>query len=182
MMQHPRSMELVAHLDTNRAQLWLAVEAVAPPDRERRPSPDRWSVAEVLEHLAIVENRVTTRLGDAFEAARAAGMTPDEETSSVVDPSFLKRAHDRSRRFKTGEHAEPHGGITASEAWTKLEDSRQAFLNLLERADGLAVSGIAAPHPAFGTLTFHQWAVFLGAHDARHAAQIREMADQLKSR
>lgn len=181
-MMHPRTMELVRHLDTNRGELWMAVEAIAPADRDRRPSPERWSVAEVIEHLAIVETRVTSRLDEAFELARAAGMTPDEETASVVDPSFLERAHDRRRRFKTGEHAEPRGGLTADQAWAKLEDSRQAFLNLLERADGLAVSGITAPHPAFGTLSFHQWAVFLGAHDARHALQIREMADQLESR
>lgn len=180
-MMHPRTMELVRHLDTNRAQLWVAVDAIAPADRERRPQPDRWSVAEVVEHLAIVESRVTTRLVEAFDLARAAGMTPDEETGSIVDPSFLERAHDRSRRFKTGEHAEPRGGLTADQAWAKLEASRQAFLDLLERADGLAVSGITAPHPAFGVLTFHQWAVFLGAHDARHAAQIREMADQFAS-
>ena len=171
-------MELVRHLDTNRAALWLAVEAIAPVDRERRPTPDRWSVAEVIEHLAIVETRVTTRLGEAFDAARADGMTRDPETGSVVDSSFLARAHDRSRRFKTGEHAEPRGGLSTMEAWEQLEASRQAFLNLLERADGLTVSGITAPHPAFGTLSFHQWAVFLGAHDARHALQIREMADQ----
>lgn len=182
MMMHPRTMELVRHLDTNRGDLWVAVESIAHDDRERRPSPERWSVAEVLEHLAIVEARVTSRLGEAFEAARAAGMAPDGETGSVVDPSFLDRAHDRSKRFKTGEHAEPKGGLTSDQAWVKLEESRQAFLNLLERADGLAVSGITAPHPAFGTLSFHQWAVFLGAHDARHALQIREMADQLESR
>ena len=181
-MNHPRTMELVRHLDTNRAQLWLAVEAIAPADRERRPAPDRWSVAEVLEHLAIVEMRVTTRLGDAFAAARAGGMTRDPETSSVVDGSFLARAHDRRQRFKPGEHAEPRGGLSTMQAWSELEASRQAFLNLLEEADGLTVSGITAPHPAFGTLNFHQWAVFLGAHDARHALQIREMADQLASR
>jgi uncharacterized damage-inducible protein DinB len=181
-MIHPRTLELVRHLDTNRAELWLAVEDISPENRERRAAPERWSVAEVLEHLAIVEARVTSRLGDAFEAARAAGMAPDEETGSVVDPSFRERAHDRSKRFKTGEHAEPKGGLTADQAWAKLEDTRQAFLDLLERADGLAVSGITAPHPAFGTLNFHQWAVFLGAHDARHALQIREMADQLESR
>jgi uncharacterized damage-inducible protein DinB len=181
-MMHPRTMELVRHLDTNRAELWLAVEDIAPEDRERRPSPERWSVAEVLEHLAIVEARVTSRIGDAFDAARAGGIEPDAETGSVVDPSFLERAHDRRSRFKTGELSEPRGGLTSDQAWAKLEETRQAFLDLLERADGLAVSGITAPHPAFGTLNFHQWAVFLGAHDARHALQIREMADQLESR
>ncbi len=180
-MPHSRTQELARHLETNRAQLWTAVEAIAAADRERRPAPDRWSVAEVLEHLAIVEVRVTSRMREGLEAAQAAGMAADDATSSVVDPSFLARAHDRSRRFKTGEHAEPRGGITSSEAWTKLEAARQEFLTLLERADGLDVSGIASQHPAFGTLNFHQWAVFLGAHDARHALQIREMADQLAS-
>jgi hypothetical protein len=31
-----------------------------------RPAPDRWSAAEIIAHLAIVEGRIAQRIGDAM--------------------------------------------------------------------------------------------------------------------
>jgi DinB superfamily len=167
--------ELLRHLDDNRRVLRAAVDIVPIPDRERRPSPDRWSVAEVVEHLAIVEGRVTARLTEALEAAPPAAL-PAGHVLPPVDRSFLDRVGDRTNRFKTGAPSEPRGAMDAEAAWAAAASSREAFRRLLERADGLDVGGIVLPHPAFGPLTFYQWAVFLSGHDARHAEQIREIA------
>ena len=46
----------------------------------------------------------------------------------------------------------------------------------VDRADGLAIGEVTAPHPFLGSLNLYQWLIFLGAHEARHAAQIREIA------
>ncbi len=35
---------------------------------------------------------------------------------------------------------------------------------------------VANPNPRFGELNLHQWLLFLGAHEARHTAQVRETA------
>ena len=172
---NPHTAELVAHLDENRRMLRAAVDEVPAGLRERRPAADRWSVVEVLEHLAIVENRVTSRLGDALAGARERGIPAETHTGSVLDRSFLDRVVDRSQRFKTSEAAEPRGGLDIQAAWARLDQARGAFLGLLTESDGLAVGRITAPHPFFGQLSFYQWAVFLAAHDARHAAQIREV-------
>jgi hypothetical protein len=40
---------------------------------------------------------------------------------------------------------------------------------------------VSWPHPRFGPLTGYQWIAFSGAHEARHAAQIREIAEQLRA-
>jgi hypothetical protein len=178
----PRIAELLQHLEANRLALRATVDDVPPARRGRRPGPDRWSVAEVLEHLAIVEGRVTSRLTAALAAARASGIAADDNTSSVVDRSFLDRVADRTNRFKTSEAGEPKDGLSADAAWGHLEKTRAAFLELLQSGDGLALDGIAAPHPFFGTLSFYQWAVFLAAHDTRHAAQIREIDATFASR
>jgi hypothetical protein len=61
---HPRTRELLAQLDTERAALRDAVHQVPAPLREQRSSPDSSSVAEVLEHLALIENRVLQPLGE----------------------------------------------------------------------------------------------------------------------
>jgi len=46
---HPRIGELLAYLEAQRTVLWGAVGLIPEPLRDRRPDPDVWSVAEVLE-------------------------------------------------------------------------------------------------------------------------------------
>ena len=55
---HPRLAELLSHLDSERDALDRVVSEVPPEARDRRPAPDSWSVAEVLDHLARVEGGV----------------------------------------------------------------------------------------------------------------------------
>src|SRR5688572_32743529 len=74
------SDELIAHLHQNRATLRQAVDSIPASLRERRPGADRWSVAEVLEHLAIVEKRLAKRMADALNAAKAHADTPGLKT------------------------------------------------------------------------------------------------------
>jgi len=166
--------ELVGHLDDNRRVLRAAVDSVPVADRARRPAPDRWSVAEVVEHVGIVEGRVTARLTAAFDAAPPVAL-PSGRVPPPVDRSFLDQIGDRTNRYKTGAPSEPRGGIETESAWAAATASREAFRRLLERAAGRDVGGIVFPHPFIGPLSFYEWAVFLSGHDARHADQIREM-------
>ena len=45
--------------------------------------------------------------------------------------------------------------------------------------NGLAIGQIELPHPRFGLLNAYQWVLFLGAHERRHTAQIREIVETL---
>src|SRR5436190_23217620 len=62
--------ELLNHLEQTRTALRDAVDSVPARHREQRVAPDRWSVAEVLEQLAIVERRIAGRRADALTPAR----------------------------------------------------------------------------------------------------------------
>jgi len=173
------STALIDHLERTRAALRQAVDSIPPSYRQQRPGADRWSVAEVLEHLAIVERRIASRLGDALTAARSsqpAAASSAVSAAPVIDDRQLAQFADRSRRFKTSEASEPRGGLTADQAWAELQEVRLTVIRLVQESDGLALAEPIAPHPRFGPWTFRQWAVFVGGHDVRHADQIREMA------
>ncbi len=163
-MNHPRTTELVQFIDAHRAALRATVNAVPVVHRDRRPAPNRWSVAECLEHVAIVETVVAGRLAAGFEAARDQ-LGPETEAGAIIDDTFVSRIMDRSSRFKTGAPSVPTGTLDAEAAWRALEASRRTFRDLLDCADGLDVRAIEAKHPYFGALSFHQWAQFIGAHD-----------------
>lgn len=176
----PRTQEVLAHLDGYRAALEQAVAAVPEPLRERRPAPDRWSVAEILEHIGLVEGRIGRLLSEQLAAARAAGLGAERETHPVLPTVPVDRLLDRSQPIVAREGTLPEARLGAGAAWTTLAECRRAVREMLLAADGLALSEVVIPHPRLGPLNVYQWMVFLGAHEGRHTAQIREAAAALQ--
>jgi len=177
---HPRTEEMLRHLDANRVVLHAAVDSVPLELREKRPAPDRWSVAEVLEHLTRVEEGLTRLLGMRLTEAQAAGkLTAETDTSSIADSVNHELMLDRRRVITAGERVVPHGGIDAATAMTALETARAKLRDLIVAHDGLSLRAVSFPHPVFGPIDGYQWFVFIGSHEARHAAQIREIGAQI---
>src|SRR5215207_5329643 len=95
---HPRTEEMLRHLDANRVVLRAAVDGVPLELREKRPAPERWSVAEVIEHLTRVEEGLTRLLGMRLTEAQAAGqLEPETDTSSVANSINHELVLDRRR-------------------------------------------------------------------------------------
>ena len=176
---HPRIQEVLEYLDTTRADLAKAVEAVSPAHRGQRPGPDRWSVAEVLEHLAIVESRVVQLANGRIAAAKAAGLGPELETSPIIDSINRARITDRSQRVTAPAMIQPQSGTDAASVWSALQQARANLREAVLAGDGLALTEISHQHPALGLINLYQWLVFVGSHEARHTAQIREIASEL---
>src|SRR5437762_4735094 len=104
---NPRITELVAYIDWQREELLAAVESVPDAHRRTRPTPDAWCVAEVLEHLALVERRLGAMFAMRFAEARANGVGPDHVSKPILDEIDSQRVMDRTRRIKTNEATMP---------------------------------------------------------------------------
>lgn len=173
---HPCINEVLSYLDVERRALEEAVSAVPPALRERRPTADRWSVSEILEHLALVETRITALLAGRIDAARAAGLGPAREIDPVLPTLDLETILDRSRPLVASEAAQPTGSQDSDAALAELARARGVLREIVLSADGLALEEVIVPHPRFGPLNVYQWLLFVGGHEARHTAQIREAA------
>jgi len=178
-LMHPRIQEILDHLDGQRSSLREAIESVPSALHCRRPVPERWSAAEIVDHLGIVETNITLLLNDRLNAARAAGIGPEHDATSVLPTLDVKKVLDRTLPRVARDAVQPHAGVDMPTAWESLERSRQRLREVVVAADGLALSEVHAPHPAFGTLNLYQWLIFVGAHEGRHAMQIREVAAAL---
>jgi DinB superfamily len=168
---HPRIAELIEYVDAQTAALHEVYETVPAERRATRPAPDRWSPAEIIHHLAIVDRRVVSRLSSLIEEARA--LPPETETTSILPAGLSARAVDRTKRFVTSEMAEPRN-TEPERVWDDLMATRQDLMKVVATGDGLSLGSVSAPHPALGVLTAYEWIAFVGAHAARHADQIRE--------
>ena len=178
---HPRIEEVLNYLDRERSALREAVELVPPASRNQSPGPDRWSVAQVLQHLAGVENRIGMAMTKWVADARAAGTGPETETSSIVNSLPHQAIADRSQRRDAPEEFQPRSDSDAESAWAALERSRAALRAAIVAGDGLALGEVIQPHPVLGPINLYQWALFEGSHEARHAGQVREIAAQLNA-
>lgn len=179
---HPHTQELLDHLDRQREVLQQTFAATPPALRQRKPAADRWSVTEILEHLAIVERRVATLLDDGLRGAEAQGpLPPDRDDRPILASIDVERVLDRERTVAAREPVQPTGKPTAEQSWQALAQSRQQLRDVLFAADGLDTRAIRAAHPVFGELDFRQWIAVSALHEARHAAQMRATVAMLQA-
>ena len=174
----PRIAEILDTLETELTDCRAAVASVPEASRTARPMPDRWSVAEVLEHLAMVEETIMKASARQLAAAREAGLGRETETSSVGHLLPPARVANREAPLIAPERLRPKG-LDAVAAWVAIENVRARFREFVTSCDGWALEQVSFPHPVLGPLNLYQWFLFAAGHQTRHAAQIREIAQQL---
>jgi hypothetical protein len=163
-------------LDRERAALLACVDRVPAPLRVRRPTPERWSVMEVLEHLARVERGVAKLLAIRGQEQAPAAVALDD---AQLDAARIARLRSRSERIEAPSRIQPEGALGPAETMQALADSRSALRAALQAAHPAALDGVTHTHPILGVLTLRGWACFVAHHEARHAAQVEEIAEAL---
>ena len=176
MIQDPALEEIQLDMLRARAALQAAVEAVPESLRDTKPAPERWSVAEILEHIAIVNTRVAMML---TALAPTAPMLAAAATASATEFDFAL-IRDRSTSFMAPELVQPKG-MGAAATWLALGQSWAAVDAALVASSGRDLTMITRPHPALGSLDGYQWFWAVGGHEDRHTAQIVELAETLKT-
>jgi hypothetical protein len=172
---HPRLAELVDYATAQRTTLLVAVSTVPEALRDARIDTGVWSIAEVLEHLHRVESGIARLLARTIERGRRVGIPEERETGSLLESLDAYDLTRRDRRLVAPDPVAPRGEYTAAQALAALGLSREALLAAIRSGDGLALGGLTFSHPLLGSLDLYQWILFVGQHEARHAAQIAEL-------
>jgi hypothetical protein len=175
---HPRLAELVDYAAAQRKLLLVAVSTVPEPLRDERTHTGTWSIAQVLEHLHRVESGIARLLLRTIERGRAR-IPEEQETGSLLNSLDAYDLVRRDRRLLAPGPVAPRGEYTAAQGLAALALSREALLAAIRSGDGLALGELTFPHPLLGSLDLYQWILFVGQHEARHAAQIAEIGRAL---
>jgi hypothetical protein len=171
--------ELLSFIDERYAEFRATVDAVPAGARERRTAEGRWTVAEVVDHVSRVETVLAMRFEQWAAEMRANGDAQETETSSILEPTLIARLGNRETALNAPDRAYPRPGVTFADAWQAFEAAHAKARAAVAAADGLALGSRTEPHPALGPLTLYQWGIAAAGHEARHAAQIREIAAAL---
>jgi DinB superfamily len=173
---HTHLTEVLSRLDTARAALRAAVDAIPRDLQRQRPEPDRWSAAEVVEHLSLVERIFSGRIVNAIDKARSAGLATESDARTPLPDPVEQRMKDRVNKRQAPETAQPTGTLDVAAGWDALESNHSMLRDALTGADGLALSQVTLDHPFFGKMTVYQWVELMAAHEGRHTEQIKEIA------
>ena len=169
--------EAYAANDAVRLKLKEAVAALSEEQLEALPDGEKWSVKQIVEHVAMVNDgavRICTRLlSKAEEAGRhSAGFHVSEE--------FVEKGKGVAGvKLEAPEIVHPMAGASLSDSLARLDTSSQAMQMLREKFEKFDGTEPKFPHPYFGDLSAQEWFVLSGAHEGRHLAQIRRIIDKL---
>jgi hypothetical protein len=138
-----------------------------------KPGPDRWSVAEVAEHITISESTLFDLVQKRIMTSPAA---PEKRTQVAgKDLIVMERVPDRSHKAQAPEFLRPTGRwSTEAELAKTFEESRKATMDYV-RTTNDDLRDHFMDHPSLGTLDGYQWLLLISAHSARHTAQIEEV-------
>jgi uncharacterized damage-inducible protein DinB len=168
----PAERELaLRHLGESRERLLRMAQGLTRVQLHYCAAPGRWTVAECLEHIVMVEERIFGRIQKALED----GPNPTKRSAlEGQDDALVAGAANRVGRLQAPEVLVPTGRWPDEQLLSEFEAAR-------ERTRDFAASTQADlrmhffKHPIFGDLDLYQWLLMIAAHCDRHRAQSEEV-------
>lgn len=161
----------VEELTRTQKYLKQTVKGLSTEQMAFKPSPETWSIAECVEHLAISENAFHGMLQGAL---RVPADPSQRDSVKLTDQQLLRIITDRSTKVKTREEFEPKETFGSfKETLTAFNSKRQAHITYVENTqDDLRNHYGQLP---FGTIDGVQIILFMSGHTERHIKQMEEV-------
>ncbi|MCW5980055.1 MAG: DinB family protein [Bryobacteraceae bacterium] len=139
-----------------------------------KPGPDRWSIAECAEHIALSEDALFQLVSEKVLKSPP-DPSKNTEAQRAKDAQVLDAIPDRAVRAQAPEFLRPAGKwSTREDLIAHFKQSRGRTIAFADNTDA-SLRDHFAPHPAVGELDAYQWILLISAHSERHVAQIREV-------
>ena len=163
----------VDYLKQTQKDFLAAIDGVSEEQWKFKAAPDRWSIAETAEHIAVAEQTIWELVSGKIMKSPDA---PEKRVEVMgKDEKILTVIPDRSRRAQAPERLTPTGRWATRAALVKdfdaLREKEIAYLK--ETKEDLR--NHFEEHPFLKTMDAYQWLIFNGAHCKRHTAQIIEV-------
>jgi hypothetical protein len=163
---------VVKYLMTTRDQVIAETEKLSDAQWNFKAGPDRWSVGEVVEHLALAENFLAEARQKVMDgpAASAEQLAKAKGQDAVI----LKAIPDRTKKVQAPEPIQPKQRLGPREKVAAAYRSRRAnTLAYAQKTTDDLRSRVG--DSTLGPLDAYQWLLFTAAHNERHLGQIREV-------
>ena len=163
---------MIEQLAASEAQLLALLDGLSVEQWHFRETPERWSIAENVEHLVVFEAFIRGTIARISEEAAE----PEKMSlAAEKEPLVLGVSDSRGSKLQAREQARPIGrwvdgaGLTA-----EFRKARAQTLQFAAETD-CDLHGHFFPHIAFGDLDCYQWLEVVAQHTLRHCSQMEEV-------
>lgn len=160
-----------------RERLKKTVAGVSAEDAAKLQEGEKWTVAQIVEHIAIVDEstaKICTRL---LKTAKEAGQTSDG--SAVITENFLQKGVEIAGiKVEAPDFVRPTGTKTIEESLARLDETAERVEQLRELFSSVDGTQLKFPHPFFGEISAQEWLALKGGHELRHIKQIEAILNK----
>jgi hypothetical protein len=161
----------IKYLETTKQGVLDATAGLSEAQWNFKSAPDRWSVAQVTEHIAAAEDLLR---GMIVDKVMTSPVQPENADVKATDDAVLAMIPDRSHKAQAPEPLVPTNRFgSPQESLKHFIDSRQKTEDFLKQHDDLRTH--AADSPLGKKLDAYEWVLFVAAHSERHTKQINEV-------
>jgi hypothetical protein len=155
-------------LEERRRQLLDSVSGLSDEALNRKAEEGRWTIAQILKHLYLIERGITQQLQEVVNA---------DEWEQAPRKKPIEKTVDRTYKVDTPAPFRPDDKFTTLEEITALLDqSRKGLLKFVNSIDDESIlTERSLRHFSFGRMDLAQWIEFIGWHEKRHLEQIEEL-------
>jgi len=164
----------IAELEGSKKMFLDSTKGLSEAQWNFKAAPDRWSIAECAEHIALAEGYI---FGNITNGILKAPLTPEKRTATAgKDDMIVKMLQDRSHKATAPEPIDPTKKPMKPEESVKLFlESRAKSEDFIKTTqEDLRDHMYDGPGP-IGPLDAYQWVLFMSGHTRRHTLQILEV-------
>lgn len=153
-----------------RKQIVTLLEDISDDELNWKPNEKSWSIAQVLEHIAIVEQSAIRLIPLGLK------QNLDYSQRDLPLDHWIKS---RTNKVMAAESTHPSNEPkTLEEVHGLIQNVREQFLKIINEVEDLRMlekTSPPYPHPVFGEMSTLQWAQMVPFHEERHIGQIKEL-------
>ena len=158
--------------EESRQKLLAEVKGLTHEQLTFKAAPDKWSIAEVVEHISITE----TTLAEIVEKSlKEPSDSSKRKEVKISDQQIRLFVANRTGKVQAPEAIKPTGLFSdnkvAMEYFTNARNKNIDFLKTTQED----LRNRTWKHPLLGMIDLYQVYVLISAHSERHTAQIVEM-------
>jgi DinB superfamily len=159
------------YLESTKKDVLEATKGLSEAQWNFRPAPDRWSVAQVMEHVAASEDFIRDNL--LKEKVMVSPPGPPERDATKTDQAVVAVVPDRTRKAQAPEPLVPSNRFGSPDGSVKhFVGSRATTEQFLKTTTGLRDHVMDGP---VGKMDGFEFVLFIAAHCERHTRQIKEV-------
>jgi hypothetical protein len=171
---HPRVAEIIGELERTQEEMVELMASIPEAQVEAPVGEGQWTIAQHVEHLAIVEDGTGRLISKLIKQVEAQGER-EMESSSQLQSLDKFRVWQVVKPITAPESVQPSGTVSGPEALERLSTARARLIDALRRASGLALGTASYPHPVVGPLNIYQWGLIASQHQRRHIELIHRI-------